>query len=82
MLHNRFYTGRVRFDGDLIRAPHNAIVSDVLFNACQHYSIACFLDPWVFPARQSLCGPLVRATMLTKTAPVATSSWAERWASS
>ena len=35
MLRNRFYTGRVEFDGDLIRARHDAIVSDVLFNSCQ-----------------------------------------------
>jgi hypothetical protein len=31
MLRNRFYTGRVDFDGELIRAQHDAIVSDVLF---------------------------------------------------
>lgn len=36
MLHNRFYTGRVRFDGKTIRAAHDAIVSDVLFNTCRH----------------------------------------------
>ncbi|MFN3486313.1 MAG: recombinase family protein, partial [Planctomycetota bacterium] len=35
MLRNRFYTGRVEFDGAVIRARHDAIVSDVLFNACQ-----------------------------------------------
>jgi hypothetical protein len=35
MLRNRFYTGRVEFEGELIRARHAAIVSDVLFNACQ-----------------------------------------------
>lgn len=35
MLRNRFYTGRVEFGGDLIRAQHDAIVSDVLFRACQ-----------------------------------------------
>ena len=32
MLGNRFYTGRVEFDGDLIRAQHDAIVSDLLFD--------------------------------------------------
>lgn len=32
MPRNRFYTGRGEF---LIRARHDAIVSDVLFNACQ-----------------------------------------------
>jgi site-specific DNA recombinase len=31
MLTNRFYTGRVEFEGELIRAQHDAIVSDVLF---------------------------------------------------
>ena len=31
MLANRFYTGRVEFEGELIRAQHDAIVSDVLF---------------------------------------------------
>ena len=36
MLRNRFYTGRVEFDGDLIRAQHDAIVSDALFTACQN----------------------------------------------
>jgi len=35
MLRNRFYMGRVEFDGSLIRAWHDAIVSDVLFNSCQ-----------------------------------------------
>jgi hypothetical protein len=34
MLRNRFYTGRVEVDGAVIRARHDAIVSDVLFNAC------------------------------------------------
>jgi len=29
---NRFYTGRVEFEGKLIRAQHDAVVSDVLFN--------------------------------------------------
>jgi hypothetical protein len=31
MLANRFYTGRVEFEGELIRAQHDAIVSDMLF---------------------------------------------------
>jgi len=31
MLRNRFYTGRVEYDGAVIRARHDAIVSDVLF---------------------------------------------------
>ncbi|MFQ5670992.1 MAG: recombinase family protein [Acidobacteriota bacterium] len=31
MLRNRFYTGRVELDGDLVRARHDAIVSNVLF---------------------------------------------------
>ncbi len=31
MLANRFYAGRVEFEGELIRAQHDAIVSDVLF---------------------------------------------------
>ncbi len=31
MLANRFYTGRVEFDGEFIRAQHDAIVSDMLF---------------------------------------------------
>jgi len=35
MLRNRFYTGRVEHDGAVIRARHDAIVSDVLFNACR-----------------------------------------------
>ncbi len=30
MLANRFYTGRAEFEGELIRAQHDAIVSDVL----------------------------------------------------
>ncbi len=34
MVRNRFYTGWVEFDGEIIRARHDAIVSDVLFNAC------------------------------------------------
>jgi len=34
MLRNRFYTGRVEFEGQLIRAQHDAIVSDVLFMKC------------------------------------------------
>jgi site-specific DNA recombinase len=33
MLRNRFYTGRVAFDGDLIHARHDAIISDVMFDA-------------------------------------------------
>jgi site-specific DNA recombinase len=35
MLGNRFYTGRVEFEGAFIQARHDAIVSDVLFAACQ-----------------------------------------------
>ena len=31
MLGNRFYTGRVEFDGEFVRGQHDAIVSDVLF---------------------------------------------------
>ncbi|MHC5059111.1 MAG: recombinase family protein [Planctomycetota bacterium] len=31
MIRNRFYAGRVDFEGELIRARHDAIVSDVLF---------------------------------------------------
>jgi hypothetical protein len=31
MVSNRFYTGRVEFEGQFIRAQHDAIVSDVLF---------------------------------------------------
>jgi len=31
MLRNRSYTGRVEFEGDLVRAQHDAIVSDVIF---------------------------------------------------
>jgi len=27
--------GRIEYDGTVIRARHDAIVSDVLFNACQ-----------------------------------------------
>jgi len=34
MLRNRFYTSRVEFEGQLIRAQHDAIVSDVLFLKC------------------------------------------------
>ena len=34
MLRNRLYTGRVEFEGELIRARHAAIVSDVLFERC------------------------------------------------
>ena len=33
MIANRFYTGRVEFEGELIRARHQAVVSDVLFEA-------------------------------------------------
>jgi len=32
MLRNRFHTGRVEYDGAVIRARHDAIVSDVLFD--------------------------------------------------
>lgn len=31
MLSNRFYTGRVEFEGAFIRAEHDAIISDILF---------------------------------------------------
>jgi hypothetical protein len=31
ILGNRFYTGRVEFEGELIRAQHDAIVSDLAF---------------------------------------------------
>jgi len=34
ILTNRFYTGRVEFEGSFIRAQHDAIVSDVLFGKC------------------------------------------------
>jgi site-specific DNA recombinase len=34
MLRNRFYAGRVEFDGALIRARHDAIVSDEVFARC------------------------------------------------
>ena len=34
MLRNRFYTGRVEYEGDFIRAQHDAIVSDPLFRTC------------------------------------------------
>jgi site-specific DNA recombinase len=34
MLRNRFYTARVDFDGGLIRARHDAVVSDLLFERC------------------------------------------------
>ena len=33
-LRNRFYTGCVEFDGNLIRARHDAVVSDILFGRC------------------------------------------------
>jgi len=32
MLRNRFYTGRVDFDGKLVEAQHDAIVTDALFS--------------------------------------------------
>jgi len=32
MLRNRFYTGRVEFEGELVRAQHDAILSDILFD--------------------------------------------------
>ena len=35
MLRNRFYTGRVEHDGAVIRARHDAIVSEVLFDAVE-----------------------------------------------
>lgn len=35
MLSHRFYTGRLEFEGTYIRAQHDAIVSDVLFEACR-----------------------------------------------
>jgi len=35
----RFYTGRVEFEGTFIRAQHDAIVSDVLFEKCN--SLGC-----------------------------------------
>ncbi len=34
ILTNHFYTGRVEFEGTFIRAQHDAIVSDVLFQEC------------------------------------------------
>lgn len=34
MLRNRFYTGRVEYDGAVIHARHDAIVSDLLFQRC------------------------------------------------
>ena len=34
ILGNHFYTGRVEFDGELIRARHDGLVSDVLFDRC------------------------------------------------
>lgn len=35
MLGNRFYTGRVEVEGEFIRAQHDAIISDLLFEKCQ-----------------------------------------------
>jgi hypothetical protein len=35
MLRNPFYTGRVEYGGAVIRARHDAIISDVLFDACR-----------------------------------------------
>jgi hypothetical protein len=35
MLRNRFYTGRVDFDGEIIRARHDAIIEDLAFQSCQ-----------------------------------------------
>ena len=34
ILKNRFYTGRVEFEGTFIRAQHDAIISDLLFRNC------------------------------------------------
>ena len=31
MIRNRFYTGRIEFEGEFIRARHDAIIADVLF---------------------------------------------------
>jgi DNA invertase Pin-like site-specific DNA recombinase len=36
MLRNRFYTSRVEYDGTIIRARHDAIVSDLLFREATH----------------------------------------------
>lgn len=35
IIHNRFYTGRTEFEGKLVKALHDVIVSDRLFHACQ-----------------------------------------------
>ena len=35
MLGNRFYTGRVEFEGEFIRAQHDAIISDGLLGVSQ-----------------------------------------------
>ena len=35
ILGNRFYTGRIEFEGAFIRAQHDAIISDILFQKCQ-----------------------------------------------
>jgi len=40
MVRNRFYTGRVEFDGEYIRARHDAIVSDLLFERANGNSTA------------------------------------------
>jgi hypothetical protein len=34
-LRNRRYPGHVEFEGELIRAQHDATVSDVLFEKCK-----------------------------------------------
>jgi len=34
ILKNRFYTGRIEFEGTFIHARHDAIISDVLFSKC------------------------------------------------
>jgi len=39
ILGNRFYTGRVEFEGTFIRAQHDAIISDVLFGRCNGSNI-------------------------------------------
>jgi DNA invertase Pin-like site-specific DNA recombinase len=35
ILNNRYYTGRVEFEGAFIRGQHDAIISDLLFQRCQ-----------------------------------------------
>jgi hypothetical protein len=45
MLRNRFCTGRVEYDGALIRARHDAIVLDVPFDACAGTRQAHMLRP-------------------------------------